>query len=259
MDCMWIAYYFYIWYNDAHRKNRRGSMKQADAMENKHIVAEYGWLIFFAMAFIFTLIALFTDSSTMDPSMMEASQLYDTQRNQCPIIRENTHAEKTILSHGSYVVGEDIPMGRYDIVSHDSGNIYIYENNRIIVNERFDPTGKYGITLLTLDLQDNQVIDVEGLEETIFTPAQTEVATTLHTGKWVVGLDIEPGEYIVTGEGLGNLFVYDGYTIKTNEILTNRERELSLQLGEAFIDLTLEEGQVIEINRLHYVHFEEKN
>lgn len=75
--------------------------------------------------------------------------------------------------------------------------------------------------------------------------------TTLNAGTFAVGTDIPVGRYVITGEGMGNLFVYDEAGLPVvNEILDN-----STEMGVASVTTDLEDGQEIEISGLDAVKF----
>lgn len=173
--------------------------------------------------------------------------------------REESYKNQEVveLFSGTWTVGEDIPAGRYEITAGEgeSGNIFIGEGvkkiNEILGTSEFG----LGISKITVDLIDGDPIEIKGLNTVIFTPIKSELLTTLSTGKWVVGLDIEPGKYIVTTdeEESGNFFVdNDEGKSKVNEILGSN----SFGLGVDKIQVKLDEGDLIRISSLENVYFE---
>ncbi|GIO27000.1 hypothetical protein [Ornithinibacillus bavariensis] len=75
--------------------------------------------------------------------------------------------------------------------------------------------------------------------------------TTLNAGKFTVGTDIPAGRYVITGEGTGNLFVYDEDGLPVvNEIL-----DKSADMGVPNVTTDIKDGQEIEISGLNAVTF----
>jgi hypothetical protein len=75
--------------------------------------------------------------------------------------------------------------------------------------------------------------------------------TTLNAGTFTVGTDIPSGRYVITGDGMGNLFVYDDAGLPVvNEIL-----DTSTDMGVSSVTTDLEDGQEIEISGMDAVTF----
>ncbi len=72
---------------------------------------------------------------------------------------------------------------------------------------------------------------------------------TLIPGKYEVGKDVNPGRYVVTGEGSGNFFVND--SSKINEILDDG----SIGFGVPSVTVDLEKGDTIELKGLNKTTF----
>ncbi|WP_047983570.1 hypothetical protein [Ornithinibacillus californiensis] len=171
-----------------------------------------------------------------------------------PATRDNSSAQETTLNTGTFIVGEDIPAGRYVITGDGMGNLFVYDENGLPeVNEILDNSAEMGVTSVTTNLEDGQEIEISGINNVKFTPAETKISNTLSAGSWEVGLDIEPGRYnVTTPSGMGNFFVYNSMGLPTtNEIL-----DASGELGVKQITVTLEEGQEIKISGLNEVNFE---
>ena len=127
------------------------------------------------------------------------------------LTRDNSSAEETTLNTGTFTVGEDISEGRYVITGDGSGNLFVYDGDFPVVNEILDPTGEFGVKSVTTDIKDGQQIEISGISNVTFTPAETSISNILTTGTWIVGLDIAPGRYDAAApSGSGNFFVYDG-------------------------------------------------
>lgn len=170
------------------------------------------------------------------------------------LTRDNSSAKETKISVGTFEVGKDVPVGRY--VCTGSGNLSIYDGGFQIVNEIVDPTNQAGVASVTIDLYEGQKIEVSGSNELILAPVKTLVRTSLTTGNWIVGLDIQPGRYIcepvVAGvlKGKGNLFVYDSEIPVVNEPL-----DASGEIGVKSVIIELKEGQTVSICGLPEVKF----
>lgn len=172
--------------------------------------------------------------------------------------RDNSSAELTTLFSGTFTVGEDIPEGRYVITGAGSGNLLVYEKELPIVNEILDDGSSgmnIGVSSVTTDIANGNVIEISGLNEVIFTPAETTISNSLTTGTWVVGLDIKAGKYDATCEDgeSGNLFVYNGSIPVVNEILDKS----GMGIGTEKVRVNLKDGQVITISGLNSVTFSE--
>lgn len=89
--------------------------------------------------------------------------------------KEENPAVETTLGAGEWYVGEDIPAGRYVITSSKKvGNISIYEEGKDYTTKSdiLDPDGKYGVKSLTWELIDGQMVEIEGMEDVLFTPKE---------------------------------------------------------------------------------------
>ena len=76
------------------------------------------------------------------------------------------------------------------------------------------------------------------------------VLTTLNTGKFEVGTDIPEGRYVITGDGNGNLFIYDENDVPyVNEILGGGD------FGVESVTTDIKSGDKIEISGINNVTF----
>lgn len=199
-------------------------------------------------------------TDTIDRDIEEQNTNEDATEGENPddeqATRDNSNAEETTLHAGNFIVGEDIPVGRYVITGDGTGNLFVYDEDGLpTVNEILDKSGEMGVTSITTNLEAGHEIEISGLDNVTFTPAETSLSNTLSTGTWQVGLDIEPGRYDVTApSGVGNFVIYNAMDLPaTNEIL-----DASGELGVTQITVNLEEGQVIQISGLNEVNFEPK-
>lgn len=162
--------------------------------------------------------------------------------------------EAVDLFTGTWMVGTDVPAGRFVITGEGSGNFFVRDKSGYsVVNEILDDSENWGVSSVTFDLEDGQEIEISGLNNVYFTPYETELRTSLSTGVWIVGVDIKAGAYVASTEnGSGNFFVRDhkGGTSKVNEILDSEG-----EWGVEKIALNLTDGQVIEISGLNSVDF----
>lgn len=174
------------------------------------------------------------------------------------VTSDPSSTKETKIGTGTFYVGEDVAAGRYVCTTRGDGNLSIYDGQVAVVDEIIDYTNPAGVTSVTLDLYEGQKIEVSGLNELILTPAQTLVKTSLSTGNWTVGVDIQPGKYIcepVKGgllEGKGSLLVYDSEIQVANELL-----DASGELGVKSVVMELKDGQTVSISGLPEVKFTE--
>src|SRR5699024_8376576 len=176
-----------------------------------------------------------------------------------PAGRDNSTAEQTTLGAGTFTVGEDVPPGRYVIEpgAGQSGNLSASsEEDPLAINEILGGESGFGVPSVTSTLIEGEQLEISGLSEVTFTPAETELRTTLSAGDWVVGLDIAAGDYVATpadGES-GNFVVYDDWGLPaTNEILGEDD---GFSVPE--VTVSLADGDEIEISGLSEVTFTEK-
>ena len=165
--------------------------------------------------------------------------------------RDNSSAKETTLSTGKFIVGEDIPAGRYICTSDSSGNFIVTDKNGLPIINEILGNDDLGVSKVTADFKDGEKIEISGIKNVHFTPAETKVSNELSAGSWVVGLDIEPGKYVAeVNNGQGNFVVYKNGFPTVNEIL-----DASGNMGVPNVTLKLEKGEVISISGLNQVVF----
>jgi hypothetical protein len=197
----------------------------------------------------------------LDPCLAEDeshAHLYSEDGNDAE--RINPYAELTTLFAGIFVVGIDIPPGRYIITADSNGNLFVREGGRSVVstiltggNGRPHPSS---VPSITTDIAMGQEIEIRNINNVIFTPATTHISTTLTAGDWVVGIDIPPGIYnaFPTYEEAGNFFVRSPYGRSVvSEILDTRGEGLGVER----VRVNLEEGQRIQMHNISSVTFEQ--
>lgn len=163
------------------------------------------------------------------------------------------------LEDGQYVVGEDVPAGRYVITGQEPGNLMIENNenrNTSIMETLNDEDIDMGVPSATVDLTEGDEIELMGLELTTFTPVKERTRSdVLTTGTWDVGTDIEPGSYEVTttGSKSGKIMVYEGI----GELpLVDQPIDPEGELGPESVTLELEEGQQVIVSVSPELSFE---
>lgn len=177
-----------------------------------------------------------------------------TQEPENTLSRDNSSAVLTELNTGSFMVGTDIPAGRYVISGDGSGNLIIYNSSGVpYINEILG--GDIGVNTVTTDISEGDKIDISGINKVTFTPAETKLSEgTLTTGNWIVGLDIQAGRYDAEStSGNGNLFVYNKQGLPVvNEILGGGD------IGVDKVTIDLKDGNMISISGMNEVKFTKK-
>ena len=205
--------------------------------------------LFPALSYTYTRLAPTAPTSITD-NIYETDTIVDIV-----LERDGSMATQTELSTGTFSVGRDIPAGRYIITtsSREAGNFTISRSGRLLVNEILSDRVDFGVSSITVDILDWDTITISGLDRVDFTPAETSLSNILSTGHWVVGLDIEAGDYVVTAiyYDAGNFTVHSGDRLAVNEILTGR----SDGFGESILTITLYDGQLVRISGLNGVNF----
>jgi len=155
----------------------------------------------------------------------------------------------TTLDSGDWVVGVDIPQGRYTITGDGSGNFFVWRGDSLILNEVL---GGAGVGSITTYLLNGDEIEISGVRNVRFNPvANRTLSRTLGAGNWVVGVDIEEGDFEATApSGSGSLIIWRGGTLRTNEVLDDGT------FGEERVSVSLANGDIITISGLERVNFE---
>lgn len=172
---------------------------------------------------------------------------------------KNTSGDKAVnLTTGTFLVGQDISTGKY--IFTGNGTVSIWNGEIAVINEIIDSSTQSAITSVTTDLYDGQKIEVTSPTSLKLTPVQTTTFQTfLSTGNWIVGIDIEPGQYVcepVNNEGLlegkGNLLIYDNKVL-----LVNKKIDATGNDGVKSFMADLKEGQTISICNIPSLKFTE--
>lgn len=174
------------------------------------------------------------------------------------IDRSNAEAEEIIVSPVVKDMPDIIPKeGRYsiaplwsEVMAPQSGRVLVYDqDNVLLVSEVFDSW--YGVESVTVDLNGSHSVHLDGINEAIITPVETQFSNQLSAGIWEVGKDIEAGEYSVYASeyGVGDLHVYEeGKSPRVFEFLDASSK----------VDIQLIEGQRLRVSGLSLLEFEAK-
>jgi len=193
------------------------------------------------------------DNETTTPATSNAvtTPVPDATSVPTNLTRDNSAAVLTTLFSGTFMVGQDIPPGRYVITADGSGNLFVNDGDLPRVNVILNNEVGFGVTSLTVYLYEGEEIEISRINNVIFTPAITESSTTLTAGDWIVGLDIPAGTYDATPteEGFfGNFFVFDGALPSVNQILGG-------DIGVERVRVNLREGQRVQMHNIESVTF----
>lgn len=137
------------------------------------------------------------DNSTDDNFTIERND-----NNKSSLDRSNSIAQEVNLPSGQYTVGNEIQIGRYVCtLAEGTGTITIYdENNEMLFCEIIGSDDNFqGVSSLTVDLKYDYVIDINS-DNLSFIPVNTEKKDVLSAGNWIVGMDIDEGIYVLSGD-----------------------------------------------------------
>lgn len=137
------------------------------------------------------------DNSTDDNFTIEHND-----NNKSSLDRSNSIAQEVNLPSGQYTVGNEIQIGRYVCtLAEGTGTITIYdENNEMLFCEIIGSDDNFqGVSSLTVDLKYDYVIDINS-DNLSFIPVNTEKKDVLSAGNWIVGMDIDEGTYVLSGD-----------------------------------------------------------
>lgn len=137
------------------------------------------------------------DNSTDDNFTIERND-----NNKSSLDRSNSIAQEVNLPSGQYTIGNEIQIGRYVCtLAEGTGTITIYdENNEMLFCEIIGSDDNFqGVSSLTVDLKYDYVIDINS-DNLSFIPVNTEKKDVLSAGNWIVGMDIDEGTYVLSGD-----------------------------------------------------------
>jgi len=80
--------------------------------------------------------------------------------------------EPVTLGTGTFVIGDDIPAGRYTVSTQErGGNFYTYDSWGLLdVNEMLGTAPDYYVNNITIELEEGGQIEISGLNQVLFTP-----------------------------------------------------------------------------------------
>ncbi|OAA92986.1 zinc ribbon domain-containing protein [Clostridium coskatii] len=193
-------------------------------------------------------------SSTKTSNSKNTSQPSTKQQE---VKQRQVQGKATDLGAGTFTVGKDIEEGLYDATPVDGSGNFIIQNASeptLTVNEVLGSADNMGVPKVRVKLVKDEQIQLESINKTHFEPVTaafvTEYkATSLCSGRWVVGEDIGSGRYVVTPKsGAGNFIVYKDGSPEVNEVLG--------QGGVQQVTANLNEGDIITIMSLNQVDFQ---
>lgn len=144
------------------------------------------------------------------------------------VVNSNKKATELELTEGDYIVGKDIPSGRYNLKCIDgNGCIYVYNNEnifdktfRICDKENFKPSEHPTMTFNNLNLKNKQKLSIVGIDGgtmkiqfscpvNVLDSNKKVTEFELTKGDYIVGEDIPSGNYNLKGiDGWGFLYIY---------------------------------------------------
>jgi len=183
-----------------------------------------------------------------------------------------------VLTVGPYIVGEDIPAGRYTVTAlpgadgrRNTGNFVVRNDNNVwpapglvsneILNSAWGEVRNgrldlHGTPTVTVTLNVGYRIEINSPIGFQFAPPITPATNTLTTGRWIVGVHIAAGEYTATltrpemEAGLaGSLIINNA---DWTRVSTTR---LSGNNAESSVRVNLQAGQHVHVELLDSVTF----
>lgn len=157
--------------------------------------------------------------------------------------------EKLAFDTGNYIKGE-IPAGEYAFIKFNGSGSYYCEKDsagNIIDNENFDSFGYVKVHSIG-NLETNGILINIAAFEKLHVKGAKEIYEILNEqsnwnqgGNYKVGVDIDPGRYVVESIGSGYWAILTG-PVGSNEIIDNDNFN-----GKSSINLT--NGQYLELSR----------
>lgn len=233
--------------------------------ENDHLIKWPGLAVMMAVVLIFTVSRIgeylgdrgVIARETQVQGLSDVEDVENIKENFEPLRDATTdgqdHAHTPVtLSPGEFVVGDAITPGRYTITPIGFGHLVVNRGDEQVINEIIGSDGQ-GVPSITISLSRDDIVEVIGEAYVALTPVISQLRTTLTTGIWTVGVDIEAGTFHVTTENsTGNLIIRSSLgRLRTNAIIGDREVDTTTS------PVVLEEGDVIAIiNGLTHINFE---
>ena len=213
--------------------------------------------------------SIFDDhSSSYEPTYSDSVHENDLNDRELPTLAEDGDSvDFSLICYGSYLVGVDIPEGTYVLTNMDkeySASLYVENAEYDISDSYYIDAGSYeeGVNLYdgsivymnragevncmsdNAQVDDMHAWDGENGSDTVTFPTEEE-----NEEVYTVGVDIDPGRYIMSYDGSGTSVI--SVHVKSDE----RTNYLSLSDPEydadesQYVGLILEEGTELEIQR----------
>lgn len=200
-------------------------------------------------------------SSTTSSKNTKAATASSKSAAKPEIKQRQVQGKATDLGAGTFTVGKDIPEGEYDVTPADGQGNFTSSNvpsMDLDINEILGISDGMGVSKVRVKLVKDQQIKLESINKTHFEPVTAQFitdhkATSLYSGRFVVGEDIGKGRYTATpASGGGNFIVTskDGEG-KSNEVLGEN--------GVKQVTVDLNDGDIINISSLNQVNFAPAN
>lgn len=157
---------------------------------------------------------------------------------------------------GTWVVGEDINPGHYEITSTGPSFSLTVASNQSDASHTQLIGHNETVQSYTTWLQEGETVIIEDLEDLedsylIFNPNQLQANANLGAGCYIVGTDLDPGDYtlqVADAESLGHIYHFD----RDGKDLSYDEGFETITAGHD-VDLTLSEGDKIYVHNVNQV------
>lgn len=159
-------------------------------------------------------------------------------------------AEYAEHGQGTWVVGEDINPGRYEITSTGPSSALTVASNQNDASRTQRIGDQETVQSYTTWLQEGETVVIED-SPVIFNPTQFEANANLGAGCYIVGRDLDPGDYTLCvddAESLGYIYHFD----KDGEDLSYAEGFHTIT-NYHDVDLTLSEGDKVYVHDVNQV------
>lgn len=133
------------------------------------------------------------------------------------------------LSDGQFIIGDQVKAGHFELTA-DVGTTVTIENadGHLLYEHTF---GENDLSFIYLVPEDRLIVDGEA-QITVSKDSRTGV-TTEESGMWVVGSDIETGNYVIVARGLGKVRVLSASGEEQfSEEITDDNKTVSISLKE---------------------------
>lgn len=175
----------------------------------------------------------------------------DTSADGIPVDYNNA-AKETTLSTGNFQVGVDVSPGRYKITANEGLGFFNIVSSAG-AQTSFLLASALDDSSLEVYLYDGERVTIDGMESVSLVPKAPSLRTSLGSGIFIVGLDIEAGTYNISAKN------------QTGNISIDSPNSSSLKINEAFggesgvdnVNAPLVDGDIITIMNMSNVNFKE--